>query len=113
MNSIPKKQRPLPVRQVHADNYVENKSGGTVNIVTNKVGRPISNNSMNAELKARIDEDDLKTIMAFCRGRKIDRSAYIRQLTSLDTDYFDYIEHLNDPDIKELFFHVLTVAKKI
>ncbi len=100
-------------RKFECDTYIGSNSGSvTINNFTGP-GRPPSANSMNAEIKARIEEDDLKAIMAFCRGRKIDRSAYIRHLTTLDTDYFDHIHLLNDPEIKELIFHVLTVAKKI
>ena len=104
---------PHPHQQIQIDNYIKENHGKVEIINRPGPGRPPSNNSMNSEIKARIDDDDLKTIMAFCRGRKIDRSTYIRHLTSLDTDYFDHIDALNDPAIKELFFHVLTVAKKI
>ena len=106
-------QRPAVPRPLEIGTYIRNNSGSvTINNFTGP-GRPPSANSMNAEIKARIEEDDLKAIMAFCRGRKIDRSAYIRHLTTLDTDYFDHIHLLNDLDIKELIFHMLTVAKKI
>ena len=101
----------MPHQPTQIETYIK-ENYGTVNI-KNGPGRPASNNSMNSEIKARIDDDDLKTIMAFCRGRKIDRSRYIRHLTTLDTDYFDHIDVLNDPEVKELFFHMLNVAKKI
>ena len=102
------------MKQIQIDQYINNKSGGNI-VINNRPGpgRPPSNNSMNSELKARIDDNDFKAIMAFIRGRKIDRSTHLRHLTTLDTDYFDYIPQLNDPEVKELFFHMLTVAKKI
>ena len=101
----------MPHQQTQIETYIR-ENRGTVNIIKGP-GRPPSNKSMNSEIKARIEDDDLKTIMAFCRGRKIDRSAYLRHLITLDTDYFDLIEKLNDPEIKELLFHVLSVSKKI
>jgi hypothetical protein len=46
-------------------------------------------------LRARITSNELKEIDSFCRGRRINRSEYVRHLLSLDSRYFDLIEKLN------------------
>ena len=94
------------------DIYIKENKGPINNYCTPKPGRPPSDESMDAELKARVSDSDLNAVMAFCRGRKISRSDYIRHLISLDTEYFDIIHLLNDPELKELILHVLKVAKK-
>ena len=51
--------------------------------------------SRDETLRARITTNELKDIDAFCRGRRINRSEYVRHLLSLDSRYFDLIEKLN------------------
>lgn len=97
--------------QLRIDTYIK-ENHGTINCVKN-VGRPPSDESMDAELKARVSDSDMNAVMSFCRGRKISRSEYIRHLISLDTEWFDHIHLLNDPEVKELVIHVLRVSKKI
>ena len=99
-------QRPL---NFSTQNYI-NRSN--VTIYQNGPGRPPSDECMDAEIKARVSDKDLEAVMSFCRGRRINRSEYLRHLISLDTEWFDHIHLLNDPEVKELIFHVLKVAKK-
>ncbi len=47
-------------------------------------------------VRARITDEQLKRIDSFCRGRRINRSEYLRKLMSLDERYFDLIDRLND-----------------
>lgn len=96
--------------QVRIENYF-NRPGPT-SIDQRKVGRPPLPESKQEEVKARIEPCKNKEILAFCAGRRITRSDYLRGLFALDTDYFDHIAALNDPDIKEMIFHVLRIAKK-
>ena len=57
---------------------------------------PEPEQSMDDTLKARFTPDDADSIKAFCRGRRITVSDYIRDLASLDTGYFDLIKALNE-----------------
>ena len=63
--------------------------------------------SKDAEIKARIQPDKLDNIMAFCRGRRIDRSEYLRELIKLGPDYFDHIETMMDPLNKDMIITLL------
>ena len=52
--------------------------------------------SKDETLRARVDSRKMERIDAFCAGRKITRSDYIRHHLNLDPEYFDHIELLND-----------------
>lgn len=47
-------------------------------------------------VRARVTDKQLKRIDSFCRGRRINKSEYLRHLMTLDERYFDLIEKLND-----------------
>ena len=98
--------------QTQIDTYLKNNYG-VVNINNRPAGRPPLPQSKDEEIRARIEPDTLKEVMAFCAGRRITRSDYIRGVISLDTEYFDHISSLNDPEVKQLIFSALRLAKKI
>lgn len=98
-------------QQISIDSYVK-ENHGTINI-HKTIGRPPLPQSKDEEIKARVEPSKAKEIMAFCNGRRITRSDYLRGLFNLDTDYFDHISSLNDPEVKELIFSALKLAKKI
>jgi len=98
--------------QIQIDSYIK-ENHGTVNNITKNVGRPPVAQSKDDEIKCRVEPSRAKEIMAFCSGRRISRSDYIRALLDLDHDYLDHIHLLNDPAVKELIFSALRLAKKI
>jgi len=59
--------------------------------------------SRDETLRARITPNELKEIDTFCRGRRINRSEYVRHLLSLDSRYFDLIDRLNQYGDEFLF----------
>ncbi len=57
---------------------------------------PEPEQSKDDTLKARFTPDDADSIKAFCRGRRITVSDYIRDLAGLDTSFYDLISVLNE-----------------
>ncbi len=96
-------------QQLHFDTLVQN----SVVHINKSVGRPALAESKDEEVRARVEPTKAKEILAFCSGRRITRSDYLRSLLDLDTFYFDHIASLNDPEVKELIFAALKLAKKI
>lgn len=47
-------------------------------------------------IRARVEPRDMDRVRAFCGGRQISVSEYVRQHLSLDPEYFDFIETLNE-----------------
>ena len=82
-------------------------------VINDNRGRPTKplNESLNDEIKARVDSESLKSVMASCRGRGIDRSKYIRQLVDLDTSFFDLVPTMNE-HVDELVPLLLKLSKK-
>lgn len=63
-------------------------------------------------VRARITDDKLKRIDSFCRGRRINRSEYLRKLMALDERYFDLIDRLNDHADSFLIHMLESLPKK-
>ena len=68
--------------------------------------------SRDETVKTRVTEKQLKRIDSFCRGRRINRSEYLRHLMSLDERYFDLIEILNHYGEDFLFSMLENLPKK-
>ena len=68
--------------------------------------------SRDETVKTRITEKQLKRIDSFCRGRRINRSEYLRHLMSLDERYFDLIDVLNQYGEAFLFSMLENLPKK-
>lgn len=64
-------------------------------------------------IKARVTPDHLDRIDAFCRGRRITRSDYLRVLLSLDDAFFDHIQTLNQHADSFLLNLLESLSKKI
>ena len=68
--------------------------------------------SRDETLRARITPNELKEIDTFCRGRRINRSEYVRHLLSLDSRYFDLIDTLNQYGDEFVFTLLENLPKK-
>ena len=84
----------------------------TINIYPLPENRPEPEipESMEPTLKARFTPTRADEIRAFCSGRKITTSDYLRKVTELDPIYFDEIEILNRH--KDLLFPLLKRLSK-
>ena len=63
-------------------------------------------------IKVRVTPDHLDRIDAFCRGRRITRSDYLRLLLSLDDVFVDHIDTLNQHADGFLVNMLETLSKK-
>jgi hypothetical protein len=46
-------------------------------------------------MKTRVTANELDRVDSFCRGRRINKSEYLRRLMKLDDSFFDHIDLLN------------------
>lgn len=87
---------------------------GTVNIINKDRGRlPLPPNESKDEiLKARFEPTTAESIKAFCRGRRITVTDYIRELAKIGPDYFDHVETLNKKEVQGIVLPLLEVLSK-
>lgn len=68
--------------------------------------------SKDETVRARVTDNQLKRIDSFCRGRRINRSEYLRHLITLDERYFDLIETMNEHADTFLIQMLENISKK-
>ena len=78
--------------------------------VNNFAGQP--DESRDEILKARFTSTVADNIRAFCRGRQISVTDYLRRYARLGDVYFDHIDTLADPAAQKIILPLLEVLSK-
>ncbi len=79
-------------------------------IVNNFAAAP--DESRDEILKARFTPTVAENIRAFCRGRKISVTDYLRRYASLGDVYYDHIDTLTDPEVQQFLIPMLQKIRK-
>ena len=85
-----------------------------VHTVTVNNYQRVPDESKDEILKARFEPAVAESIRAFCRGRKITTTDFLREYATLGDTYFDYIEMLRKPEVIKVIVPLLDqLSKKI